>query len=144
MKESCIHLSGKLFFEISHKTLKFQQILLLLQKKDLNKHDRMEVFSTDSHGKNSCFSTMYKPCFAVRRSVGNAFFGSLETWNPIFFPFVSTMGATLRNHWTKQTVKKLNLWGKNGCRQKCLDKSLQDKALALALGTRIYLQRWNA
>ena len=24
----------------------------------------------------------------------------------------------------KQTVKKLNLWEKNGCRQKCLNKSL--------------------
>lgn len=37
------------------------------------------------------------------------------------FPFSK---ATTRSHWTMETVKKLTLWGKNGCRQKCLIKSL--------------------
>ena len=42
------------------------------------------------------------------------------------FPFRIHNGATPWSHWTKQTVKKHNLWGKKkGCRQKCLDKSLR-------------------
>ena len=40
------------------------------------------------------------------------------------FSFSVYHGATLRSHWTKQTVKKTESLGKNSCRQMCLDKSL--------------------
>ena len=43
---SFMYLSWQHFFKTPHKTLKFQQKLLLLQtKKYISKHDRMEVFS---------------------------------------------------------------------------------------------------
>ena len=40
-----------------------------------------------------------------------------------FFPFCAYHGATPRNHWAKQTQKKLNLWGKMA-----VDKSAWIKA----------------
>ena len=73
--------SCQLFFETPYKTLKFQQKLLLQQtKKNINKHDRMKVFSSDIHGKimftNNVEATYG---FTVRKSVGNAFSDNLET-----------------------------------------------------------------
>ena len=52
IKASCI-----LFFKTLHKTLKFQQKLLLVQAKKIyiGNHDRMEVFSTDIHWKKIMF-----------------------------------------------------------------------------------------
>ena len=48
-----MYLSGQLFFKTPDKTLKLQQKLLPLQtKKNISKHDRTEVFSTDIHEKN--------------------------------------------------------------------------------------------
>ena len=73
--------SCQLFFETPYKPLKFQQKLLLQQtKKNINKHDRMKVFSSDLHGKimftNNVEATYD---FTVRKSVGNAFSDNLET-----------------------------------------------------------------
>ena len=55
IKEKCMYLSSQVFFETAHTTLKFQQKSLPLLTKNISKHDRMEVFSTDIHGKNHVY-----------------------------------------------------------------------------------------
>ena len=67
-KESCMYLSCQLFFKTPHKTLKFQQKLLSLQtEKNISKHDRMEVFSSNIHGKKVCLSTRYMLCLCSQK-----------------------------------------------------------------------------
>ena len=50
LKESCMYLSNQPFFETPHKTLKFQEQLLLLQARNIKKHSRVEMHLF-------CFST---------------------------------------------------------------------------------------
>ena len=54
----------------------------------------MEVFSTDVYGKNHVYQRCTSYASAVRKSVGNAFSGGLETWVSKMFPSVFTMGIT--------------------------------------------------
>ena len=73
-------LSSQLFFETHHKTLKFhQKSLLLLQTKNINKIDTMEVFSTYICTKNHVFQQCTSYASAVRKTDGNAFPGNVET-----------------------------------------------------------------
>ena len=129
-----MYLSCQLFFETPHKTLKFQQKLLPLQEKNITKHDRMEVLSTDIQ-----LSTMFKLCFCSQKECWKCIFWQLGVFNFKNFSFTVYPGNTSWRQWTKQTVKKLNLWKDNGCRKKWLDKSLDtwteilDKDLQFAL-----------
>ena len=50
-----MYLSCQRSFEAPHKTLKSQQKSLLPPTKNINKHDRMDVFSTDNHRKNHIY-----------------------------------------------------------------------------------------
>ena len=79
------------------------------------------IFIEKNHFYQQC--TSYAS--AVRKSVGNAFSGDLETRISIFFPFAVRLRNTSWRHWIKQAVKKVNLWGGDSCREKCLEKSLE-------------------
>ena len=58
-------------------------------------------FSTNGKWQWKLKSTMCELCLKVRKSVRNAFSRNLETWI-----------LKIERLWSKQTVKKLNLWGK--------------------------------
>ena len=49
-----------------------------------------------------------------KKAKKNAFFSNLQTWIPKNFPFGVYHGAKLWSYWTKQIIKKLNLWGETG------------------------------
>ena len=75
--------SCQLFFETPYKTLKFQQKLLLQQtKKNINKHDRMKVFSSDIHGKIMFTNNVELPMILQSERVLEMHF--LTIWKPEF------------------------------------------------------------
>ena len=61
------------------------------KKKNINKHGRTEVFSAHIHGKNHVYQWCTSYASAFKKSVGNAFFGNLETWISKKFSSMSTM-----------------------------------------------------
>ena len=79
--ESFTYLSCQLFFKTPHETLMFQQKLLPLQtKKNLSKHNRMEVLSIDTHLKN-----VYQKCTSYAfQSERVSEMDFLATWSPEF------------------------------------------------------------
>ena len=79
------------------------------------------IFIEKNHFYQQC--TSYAS--AVRKSVGNAFSGDLETRISIFFPFAVRLRNTSWRHWIKQAVKKVNLWGGRGT---AVEKSAWRKA----------------
>ena len=140
IKASCMYLCSQLFFKTPHKTIKFPKKLLLLQtKKYICKYDRMEVFSTDIHWKKIVFINNVQAMLLLQsESVGMHF---PTIWRPEFQKFsfpVPPADASWRQS-TKLTVKKLILWEENGCRQKCLDKSLRSNSTT-SLGLMEFIQ----
>lgn len=109
IKKSYMYLSCQ-FFEISHETVKLQQILLPLQTKN-SKHDRMEELLTDIHRKK-CLSTIYKLYFCSQKDCRKCIFRSTGDLNFKTFSLAVYPRDISWRQWTKQIVKKLNLCGK--------------------------------
>ena len=82
-KANCMYLSCQLF-RTHHKTLKFQQKLLPLQKKNIGKPDRMQVFNWYSLKKNHLYQQCTSCASPVRNSVKMHF---LAIWWPEFQQF---------------------------------------------------------
>ena len=72
------------------------------------------------HPSQLLFKTLHK----TSKFQGKCIFQWFTDLHFKILPFGVYHGATPWSHWIKQTVKKLNLWGKNGYRPKYLDKSL--------------------
>ena len=77
IKASCMYLSCQLFFKTPKKNPKIPTKTATADKKNISKHDRMEVFSTDIHWKkNHVCQQCTSYASAVRKEVGNIFLQS--------------------------------------------------------------------
>ena len=81
IKESCMYVSCHSFFKTPHKSLKFQQTLLLLhiKKKYKQTWQNESILKWYSWKKINVYQQCTSCASAVRKSVGNTFSGNLET-----------------------------------------------------------------
>ena len=92
-KANCMYLSCQLF-RTHHKTLKFQQKLLPLQKKNIGKPDRMQVFSTDIHWKKITFINNVQAVLLQSEIVSKCIFWQSGDLNFNNFSFAAHPGVT--------------------------------------------------